>query len=83
MGGPAVCLGEIGRVVSVWEEGGRPVAVVRTADAELRASLLYLPEAQEGAYVLMHLGFAVELLDARDAAAALALRRGEEGERSA
>jgi hypothetical protein len=31
----------------------------------------------------MHLGFAVELLDARDAAAALALRRGEEGERSA
>jgi hydrogenase expression/formation protein HypC len=72
-----VCLGEIGEVERVWDEDGVRMAMVRTADAELHSSLLYLPKAQAGTYVLVHLGFAVEVLDAHEAAAALALRRGE------
>lgn len=78
-----MCLGEIGEVARVWDEDGVRMAVVRTADAELRTSLLYLPEAQAGTYVLMHLGFAVEVLDAHEAASAVALRRGEAEEGSA
>lgn len=76
-----MCLGKTGEVVRVWDEDSVPMAAVRTADAELRTSLLYLPEARAGTYVLVHLGFAVEVLDAHEAAAALALRRGgaEEG----
>ena len=76
-----MCLGEIGEVVRVWDEDGVPMAVVRTAGAEVRTSLLYLPEARAGTYVLLHLGFAVETLDAGAAAAAMTLRRGaaEEG----
>jgi hydrogenase expression/formation protein HypC len=77
-----VCLGEIGRVVRVWDEAGVPMALVRTASAELRTYLLCLPQAQEGRYVLVHLGFAVEVLDPVDAATALALRRGEQEEGS-
>lgn len=77
-----MCLGEIGRVVRVWDEAGVPMALVRTASAELRTCLLCLPQAQEGRYVLVHLGFAVEVLDPVDAATALALRRGEQEEGS-
>ena len=57
-----MCLGEIGEVARVWDEDGVRMAVVRTADAELRSSLLYLPEAQAGTYVLVHLGFAAKRL---------------------
>jgi hydrogenase expression/formation protein HypC len=77
-----VCLGEIGEVVQVWDEGDVRMATVRTAGAELRASLLYLPEARVGSHVLVHLGFALEVLDPGEAAAAVALRRGEAEEGS-
>lgn len=77
-----MCLGEIGQVVQVWDEGDVRMARVRTADAELGVSLLYLPEARPGSHVLVHLGFALEELDAGEAAAAVALRRGEAEEGS-
>jgi hydrogenase maturation factor len=73
-----VCLGAIGQVVRVWEEAGVPIALVRTGDAELRASLLCLPEARMGDHVVVHSGLAVELLEPREAAAASALRRNDD-----
>jgi len=72
----AVCLGEIGQVIQVWDDGvGVPMARVRIDDREVAASLLCLPEAREGAVVLVQLGYAVEELDPARAAAALALRK--------
>jgi hydrogenase expression/formation protein HypC len=73
-----VCLGAIGRITRVWEEGGVPMALVHTGDGEVPACLLYVPGAGEGDHVLVHLGFAVEPLDPPEAAAALAMRRGAE-----
>ena len=78
-----MCLGAIGGVVRVWDEDGVPMALVRTADAELRVSLLCLPDARVGDWVVVHVGLAVELLEPREAAAALALRRNEDEEGSA
>jgi hydrogenase expression/formation protein HypC len=58
-----VCLGAVGRITRVWEEAGAPMALVRAGDQELSVCLLYVPDAGEGDRVLVHLGFAVELLD--------------------
>ena len=58
-----MCLGVIGRVTRVWAEAGVPMALVRTGDKEAPVCLLYVPDAGEGDRVLVHLGFAVELLD--------------------
>lgn len=70
-----MCLGAIGRVRKIWDEGGVPVAEVE-ANGELNnVCLLYVPEATVGDSVLVHLGFAVELLEPDRAAAALDLRR--------
>jgi hydrogenase maturation factor len=52
------------------------MGLVRTGDQEAPVCLLYVPEAGEGDHVLVHMGVAVELLDAAEAAAALALRDG-------
>ena len=53
----------IGRVTRRWDEDGMPMALVKGDDGEQRACLLYVPEASAGSRVLVHAGFAVELLD--------------------
>lgn len=63
-----MCLGVIGRVTQLWDEDGVPMALVQGDDqAERRVCLLYLPEATAGSHVLVHSGFAVELVDPVDA----------------
>jgi hydrogenase expression/formation protein HypC len=69
-----VCLAAIGRISRVWAEAGVPMALVRIGDQETPVCLLYVPDADQGDHVLVHLGVAVELLDEAEAAAALALR---------
>ena len=70
-----MCLGAIGRITRVWMEGEVPMALVRTGDQDTPVCLLYVPEAGEGDHVLVHMGVAVELVDAAEAAATLALRQ--------
>lgn len=71
-----MCLGVIGRITRVWAEAGVPMALVHSGDQEAAVCLLYVPDAGQGDHVLVHLGFATELLDPAEAAAALDLRRG-------
>jgi hydrogenase expression/formation protein HypC len=68
----------VGRVTRVWDEDGVPMALVRGDDREQPACLLYVPEAIAGSYVLVHAGFAVELLEPADAQGAGQLPAGEE-----
>jgi hydrogenase maturation factor len=70
-----MCLGSITRLVDAWDDNGTRVG--RLEDGTV-VSLVFVPEAQLGAYVLVHLGIPVEVLDPADAAEALALR-GEAG----
>jgi hydrogenase maturation factor len=44
------------------------MALVHAGGQELSACLLYVPDAGEGDHVLVHLGFAVELLDPHEEA---------------
>ncbi|MDH3499182.1 MAG: HypC/HybG/HupF family hydrogenase formation chaperone [Acidimicrobiia bacterium] len=65
-----MCLGAIGVIHDTWDEGGVAMASV----AGEPVCLMYTPEAKTGDSVLVHLGFAIEILDEERAAAATALR---------
>ena len=58
-----MCLGAISLLVEAWEEEGG--ARVGRLDDGTVVSLAFVPEARAGAYVLVHLGIPVEVLDPR------------------
>ena len=66
-----MCLGSISRLLAVRDAGG--VRIGRLEDG-CEAPLSFVPEAEVGAYLLLHLGIPVEVLDPEDASDALALR---------
>jgi hydrogenase maturation factor len=76
-----MCLGTVGVVVEVWDENGIPMANVETASAHTqRVCLVAHPGSAEGARVLVHSGFVVQVLDPQAAADAVALRAVADGE---
>ena len=75
-----MCLGRLGTVTKVWDEGGVPLSLVDTGGAAERACLLGFPDVREGADVLVHMGFVVEVLDPAMAADARRLRSQSETE---
>ena len=66
-----MCLGSIAQLTETWEEEGARVG--RLDDGSV-VTLSFLPEATPGAYILVHLGIPVEVLDNATAEEALALR---------
>lgn len=72
-----MCLGSIGRLTRVWDEGGIAMGMVDMGTREEVTCLMYLTDVSVGAYLLVHMGFAIEELDAERAAEATALRAGE------
>jgi hydrogenase expression/formation protein HypC len=66
-----MCLGGIARLTETWEDDG--VRLGRLDDGSV-VTLSFLPAATAGAYVLVHLGIPVEVLDTATAENALALR---------
>jgi hydrogenase expression/formation protein HypC len=66
-----MCLGTIQRLEHVSEEGS---ARVGRLDDGTVVSLGFVPDAQAGVYVIVHMGVPVEVLCEEDARAALALR---------
>jgi hydrogenase maturation factor len=66
-----MCLGGISRIDEAWVDDG--VRLGKLADGSV-VPLSFVPEAVPGAYVLVHLGIPVEVLDRATAEEALALR---------
>ena len=66
-----MCLGEIAELVDTWEEDGARVG--RLEDGSV-VTLGFVPEAEAGAQLLVHLGIPVEVLDPATAAEARSLR---------
>jgi len=64
-----MCLAIPAKVVSV--DG--PVALVTIEDVEYPASLLLLDDVRPGDFVMLHAGFAIEKVDAEEAAETLRL----------
>lgn len=67
-----MCLGAIAELVDTWGQDG--VRVGRLADGSV-VTLAFVPEAEVGAQLLVHLGIPVEVLDPATAAEALSLRQ--------
>ena len=73
-----MCLAVPGRVESRWEGvGGLAFAQVSFGAVRREVCLAYTPEAVEGDYVIVHVGFAIQRLDEAQARHTLALLDGE------
>jgi hydrogenase expression/formation protein HypC len=62
-----MCLAVPGRVVELLGEGDLRAARVDFGGVVRQACLAYVPEAQVGDYVLVHVGFAISRIDEKAA----------------
>ena len=68
-----MCLGVPGKIVDVYEKSGLKMAKVDFGGVFREACLSYVPEAQVGEYCIIHVGFAISLLNEKDAMETLEL----------
>jgi hydrogenase expression/formation protein HypC len=68
-----MCLAVPGRVVDTTERDGTRMARVDFGGVVKEVCLAYVPEAAPGEWVIVHVGFALQVLDEESARASLAL----------
>jgi hydrogenase expression/formation protein HypC len=68
-----MCLGVPGKIIEMYEKGGLQMCKVDFGGVFREACLAYVPEAKVGDYALVHVGFALNLLDEAEAQETLAL----------
>ncbi|MFO7562357.1 MAG: HypC/HybG/HupF family hydrogenase formation chaperone [Enhygromyxa sp.] len=69
-----MCLALPGELLERWLGAGDvPFGRVAFAGVQREVCLAYTPEAEVGAFVIVHVGFAIQVLDEQAARAALAL----------
>ncbi len=62
-----MCLGIPGRITTVSHDGLVPVGAVDFGGAQREVCLAYVPDAQPGDYVIVHVGFAISKVDEDEA----------------
>jgi hydrogenase expression/formation protein HypC len=62
-----MCLAVPGRILETEERDGNRVAKVQFGGVTRQAFLNFVPEAQVGDYVMVHVGFAISRVDAEEA----------------
>jgi len=67
-----MCLAVPGRIVRIAEADGVPMAEVDFGGVRKDVCLQYVPDATAGDYVVVHVGFAIQLLDEESARQTLA-----------
>jgi hydrogenase expression/formation protein HypC len=68
-----MCLAIPGRLVERFEIDGLPMGQIDFGGAQKRVCLEYVPEARVGDYVVVHVGFALSVIDEGEAERSLAL----------
>ncbi len=66
-----MCLAIPGRVLEISKENGLVMGLIDFAGTRNKACLTYTPEAGVGDYVIVHAGFALQMLNEDEAAASL------------
>jgi hydrogenase expression/formation protein HypC len=66
-----MCLAIPGRVLEKTEEHGLVMGLIDYAGMRNKACLTYTPEAEVGNYVIVHAGFALQVLNEDEAEASL------------
>lgn len=67
-----MCLGVPAKIIRVMDNN---VAIVDVDDNELEISILLIPDVKIGQYVLVHAGFAMQVIDEESAQESMALIR--------
>ena len=67
-----MCLAVPGRILSLVEADGVPMAEVDFGGVRKDVCLQYVPDAAVGEYVVVHVGFAIQRLDEASAVQTLA-----------
>ena len=62
-----MCLGIPGKIVDAYHENGVRMGKVDFGGIFKRVCLEHVPDAQPGAYVIVHVGFALNTLDEAEA----------------
>jgi hydrogenase expression/formation protein HypC len=62
-----MCLAVPGRILEIYSANGLRMGRIDYAGTENTACLEYTPEADEGDYVIVHAGFALQKLDVEEA----------------
>ncbi len=63
-----MCLGVPGKIAKIFEnEGELKMGVVDFSGISKRVCLAYVPEAKVGDYVIVHVGFAISIVDEKEA----------------
>jgi len=70
-----MCLGVPGKIIETYESNGLHMAKVDFGGIFREACLSYVPEAQVGEYCIIHVGFAISLLNESEAIETLDLLR--------
>jgi hydrogenase expression/formation protein HypC len=70
-----MCLGVPGKIVDIYEKQGLRMATVDFSGVQQEACLAYVPEAEVGEYVIIHVGFALSVLSEEEAQESLDLLR--------
>jgi hydrogenase expression/formation protein HypC len=66
-----MCLAIPGKVLETFEENGLVMGLIDYAGMRNKACLAYTPEAEVGNYVIVHAGFALQVLNEDEAEASL------------
>jgi hydrogenase expression/formation protein HypC len=62
-----MCLGVPGQIKAIYQQGSLAMGKIDFGGVSKEACLAYVPEAQVGDYVLVHVGFAISLMDEDEA----------------
>ena len=70
-----MCLGIPGKIIDIYEANGLPMGKVDFGGVTKEICLAYVPEARVGNYTIVHVGFALNILDEAEALETLQLLR--------
>jgi hydrogenase expression/formation protein HypC len=70
-----MCLGIPGTIEQIFERDGLRMGLVDFGGVRREVCLDYVPEAEAGAWVIVHVGFAISQLDEEEARATLEILR--------
>lgn len=68
-----MCLGIPGKITEIYEEDSLKMAKIDFGGIVKEVCLAYIPEAKVGNYALVHVGFAISLMDEEEAQETLKL----------
>lgn len=68
-----MCLGIPGKIIEIYEQSGLKMGRVDFGGVIKEACLVYVPDAQIGDYTIIHVGFALNIIDEAEAQKTLEL----------